>query len=251
MKTVLKTARLFTPLAPLAIVLGMALGWLALPAKAQLSYYVDDDGKIIYINGESPRARKASTEKASADKASAGSDAKQSGSQSQGPNPAPPAQPVAPDVLHDLVAETAHKHNIDPALVNAVISTESNWNTAAISSKGALGLMQLVPQTALQYGVYNPFDPTQNVEAGVSYLSNLLERYNGDVPKALAAYNAGPSAVDRWGGVPNYRETRQYVQKVTSSYFQPGSERHTSWHAASRPIYRTTTDDGRVVFTNE
>lgn len=244
MKILLKTDAL-------AIVLGTAFGWLALPAKAQLSYVVDDDGKIVYINDPSPLARKPSAENSSANKSSAGSDLKPTGSQPQRLNPAPPAQPVAPDVLHQLVTETAHKHNIDPALVSAVISTESNWNTAAISNKGALGLMQLVPQTALHYGVYNPFDPTQNVEAGVTYLSNLLERYNGDLPKALAAYNAGPTVVDRWGGVPNYRETRNYVQKVTSSYFQPGSEHHAPWHAASRPIYRTTTGDGRVVFTNE
>ena len=111
--------------------------------------------------------------------------------------------------------------------------------------------MQLVPETAQHFGVYNPFDPTQNVEAGVKYLSTLLERYNGDLPKALAAYNAGPRVVDRWGGVPDFRETREYVRKVTSSYFQPGPEHHSPWRAAPRPIYRSTTDDGRVVFRNE
>jgi soluble lytic murein transglycosylase-like protein len=243
-KTILKTAAFC-----------MAIGSLALPARAQLSYYVDDNGKIIYTNDDSPQTRKSAAEKASADKASANasatSDAKQNGPDAYGVNPAAPANAVTPDVLHQLVTETAHKHNIDPALVSAVISTESNWNTAAISRKGALGLMQLVPQTAMHFGVYNPFDPTQNLEAGVTYLSTLLERYNGDLPKALAAYNAGPSVVDRWGGVPNYRETREYVQKVTSSYSQPGSEHHSPLRAASRPIYRTTTDDGRVVFTNE
>lgn len=246
MKTILKSVAV-------SIALGMALGWLALPARAQLSYVVDDDGKITYTNDQSPRAGKAAEQatKASPEKVPASSDAKQDGPNAHTLNPVAPAQPAAPDVLHQLVTETAHKHNIDPALVSAVISTESNWNTAAISNRGALGLMQLVPQTALHYGVYNPFDPTQNVEAGVTYLSTLLERYNGDLPKALAAYNAGPSVVDRWGGVPNYRETRDYVQKVTSSYFQPGSEHRSPMRAASRPIYRSTRDDGRVVFTNE
>lgn len=261
MKTILKTARLSTPM---AIVLGMALGWLVLPAQAQLSYHTDDHGNLVYTNDDSPRPQKASAQKASASldphrnssQASADNSAPRSnsvpaGTATAGSKPTPPAQPVNPDVLHQLVAETAHKHNVDPALVSAVISTESNWNTSAISRKGALGLMQLVPETAMHLGVYNPFDPTQNVEAGVTYLSTLLDRYNGDLPKALAAYNAGPSVVDRWGGVPNYRETREYVQKVTSSYFQPGSEHHSPWRAASRPIYRTTTDDGRVVFTNE
>lgn len=222
----------------------LALGRLAAPAHAQLPYYVDDRGNVVYTNDESPKAPKTP-----AAKAAAGTNSNRNSSELQTANSAP-AQPLRADVLHQLVQETAHKHNVDPNLVSAVISTESNWNSSAISRKGALGLMQLVPQTAQHFGVYNPFDPTQNVEAGVTYLSNLLERYNGDLPKALAAYNAGPRAVDRWGGVPDFRETREYVRKVTSSYFQPGSQ-HQPWRAASRPIYRATTDDGRVVFTNE
>lgn len=227
-------------------VLSAALGMGVLPAKAQLPYYMDEHGNVVYTNNDLPHTRKAP-----ADKPAAGSDLnRNSATDARAANSAP-ARALGEDVLHQLVQETAHKHNVDPALVSAVISTESNWNTSAISRKGAQGLMQLIPQTAQHFGVYNPFDPTQNVEAGVTYLSTLLERYNGDLPKALAAYNAGPRVVDRWGGVPNYRETREYVQKVTSSYFQPGSEHHSPWRAASRPIYRTTTDDGRVVFTNE
>jgi soluble lytic murein transglycosylase-like protein len=237
MKTLLVTATLCT-----------AFG-AALPARAQLSYYVDDQGNIVYINDASPR--KASTEKAAGVKSSAGSDLDRSPAALHAANSSPAASSLGPDVLHQLVQETAQKHNVDPRLVSAVISTESNWNTSAISRKGAQGLMQLVPETAQHFGVYNPFDPAQNVDAGVRYLSMLLDRYNGDLPRALAAYNAGPRAVDRWGGVPDYRETREYVQKVTSSYFQPGSEHKSTWRAASKPIRRTTTDDGRVLFTNE
>jgi len=236
MKTMLATA-----------VLSAALGMWALPVQAQLPYYIDERGNLVYTytNDDLPHTRRAL-----AAKSAAGPDLKTKSADPRAAN-STPAHPLGEDVLHQLVQETAHKHNVDPALVSAVISTESNWNTSAISRKGALGLMQLVPQTAQRFGVYNPFDPTQNVEAGVTYLSSLLERYNGDLPKALAAYNAGPRVVDRWGGVPNYRETREYVQKVTSSYFQPGSQHHSPWRAAARPIYRTTTDDGRVVFTNE
>jgi soluble lytic murein transglycosylase-like protein len=237
MKTLLMTAALC-----------MALG-AALPARAQLSYYVDEQGNIVYTNDETPRPPKAPPEKAAGEKGSAATEPKGS-SALHAANSTPAAQ-LGPDVLHQLVQETAHKHNVDPNLVSAVISTESNWNTSAISRKGAQGLMQLVPETAQHFGVYNPFDPAQNVDAGVRYLSMLLDRYNGDLPKALAAYNAGPRVVDRWGGVPNYRETREYVQKVTSSYFQPGSEHKSTWRAASKPIYRTTTDDGRILFTNE
>lgn len=223
-------------------VLCMAVGWLALPSQAQLSSYVDDRGTLVYTNSESQHARKSA-----AGKASAGADLKTS---PPAAGSAPGAPSLGADVLHQLVQETAQKHNVDPNLISAVISTESNWNTSAISRKGAQGLMQLVPETAQHFGVFNAFDPAQNVDAGTRYLSSLLDRYNGDLPKALAAYNAGPRAVDRWRGVPDFRETREYVRKVTSSYFQPGSA-HQPWRAASKPIYRTTTDDGRVVFTNE
>lgn len=234
MKTLLMTAVLCT-----------AVGT-ALPARAQLSYHVDEQGNIVYTNDDAPRSPKTSAEKTAGDKGAIGS-----GPALHVASSASAVPSLGADVLHQLVQETAHKHNVDPNLVSAVISTESNWNTSAISRKGAQGLMQLVPETAQHFGVYNPFDPAQNVDAGVRYLSMLLDRYNGDLPKALAAYNAGPRAVDRWGGVPDFRETREYVRKVTNSYFQPGSEHKSSWRAAPKPIYRTTTDDGRVLFTNE
>jgi soluble lytic murein transglycosylase-like protein len=244
MKTLLMTASL-----------AAVLGWAALPARAQLSYYVDDQGNVVvYTNDNAPQARKASAEKAPGDKAEKGSVASELNRNTatlRAANSAPAAPSLGADVLHQLVQETAQKHNVDPNLVSAVISTESNWNTSAISRKGAQGLMQLVPETAQHFGVYNSFDPAQNVDAGVRYLSMLLDRYNGDLPKALAAYNAGPRVVDRWGGVPDYRETREYVRKVTSTYFQPGSDHKSPWRAAPKPIYRTTTDDGRILFTNE
>lgn len=246
MKTILTTA-----------VFCLAIGRLAVSVHAQLPYHVDDRGNVVYTNDDARHTAKAAAASAAAkpsagaDSNPAGADSKPNSSDQHAATSAPAAHPLGGEVLHQLVQETAHKHNVDPNLVSAVISTESNWNTSAISRKGALGLMQLVPETAQHFGAYNPFDPTQNVEAGVTYLSNLLERYNGDLPKALAAYNAGPRAVDRWGGVPDFRETREYVQKVTSSYFQPGSGHKSPWRAAPKPIYRTTTDDGRVLFTNE
>jgi soluble lytic murein transglycosylase-like protein len=150
-----------------------------------------------------------------------------------------------------MIREVSGRYNVDPALIRAVIETESHWDSKAVSSKGALGLMQLVPETARQLGVQNAFDPQQNLDGGVRYLQTLLQRYNGDLDRALAAYNAGPGAVDRARGVPRYRETREYVQKVTDSYYRPGSDRLHSAFGSSRAIYRTVSDDGRVVFTNE
>ena len=154
--------------------------------------------------------------------------------------------------LDRIVQEAAQRHRLDPALVKAVISTESGWNPRAISQKGAVGLMQLIPATAQRFGVGNPFDPAQNVEGGTTYLKSLLDRYNGDLTKSLAAYNAGERAVDLSGGVPAYRETQKYVQKVTNAYFRPDSGRTSTLWSPPRPSVRQEVGaNGRVVFTNE
>jgi len=158
----------------------------------------------------------------------------------------------ATDPIDRIVQEAAQRHKVDPALVKAVISTESGWNPQAVSRKGAVGLMQLIPDTAERFGVGNAFDPAQNVEGGTTYLKWLLDRYNGDLTKTLAAYNAGEHAVDLSRGVPRYRETQQYVQKVTHAYFQPGSGRNTTlWGPPRPPVRREVDSNGRVVFTNE
>lgn len=118
--------------------------------------------------------------------------------------------------LHAMADRHAETHAINPALVRAVIQAESAWNTRAVSPKGALGLMQLMPETATELGVVDPFDPAQNIRAGVRYLKRLLDRYDGNAELALAAYNAGPGAVDKYGKVPPYRETQAYVRKIVS-----------------------------------
>ena len=117
------------------------------------------------------------------------------------------------------IVMAAARHNVDPNLVRAVVKVESNFNSNAVSRKGALGLMQLMPQTARQLKVKNPFDPDQNVDAGVRHLKDLLQSYGGDVKLTLAAYNAGEGAVARSRGVPHYAETQDYVRKITNLYY--------------------------------
>src|SRR5579862_4613350 len=120
--------------------------------------------------------------------------------------------------LTDLVNEASGRYRLDPDLVHSVIKAESGFNVRAVSPKGAQGLMQLMPGTASQLGVQNPFDPQANVEGGTKYLRELLEKYNFDLVKALAAYNAGPQKVERFGGVPPYYETRAYVARVVKDF---------------------------------
>ena len=120
--------------------------------------------------------------------------------------------PVIPDRYRDLVTTTAARHGIDPRVVNAVIRVESAYDSRAVSPKGARGLMQLMPATGRQYGALDLFDPKVNIDAGVRYLKKLLSRY--DLPLALAAYNAGEAAVDRFGGIPPFRETQDYVSRI-------------------------------------
>lgn len=120
--------------------------------------------------------------------------------------------------LSGMVSEASGRHNIDPDLVNSVIWAESDFKVHAVSRKGAQGLMQLMPQTAATLGVDNAFDPRSNVEGGTRYLRELLEKYNFDLAKALAAYNAGPLRVQQYGGVPPYYETRAYVARIIRDY---------------------------------
>jgi len=137
----------------------------------------------------------------------------------------------------DLILEQARLNGVRGDLVRAVVQVESAFNPAARSPKGAMGLMQLMPATAREFGVTNPFDPTQNVRAGVAYLRRLLDRYQNNEELALAAYNAGPGAVDRHGeSVPPYRETRHYVARIN----QMAGTRPIEPQQRSAQIYRVT-----------
>ena len=149
-------------------------------------------------------------------------------------NAPPPPAPVLPETidilagempasLRTLVDTISLNHGVDPGLVRAVIKTESNFNRWAVSNKGALGLMQLIPSTGRQYGVRDFFDPRQNVDGGVRYLKFLLEKFKGNLDLSLAAYNAGENLVEKLGGIPPISETTSYVHKVRAIYKKNGA----------------------------
>jgi len=134
--------------------------------------------------------------------------------------------PMGQQDVDAAIEQAAARHNVDPNLVRSVIKVESNFNPNAVSRKGAMGLMQLMPSTARSLHVTNPFDPQQNVDAGVRHLKSLLESYGGNIKLSLAAYNAGAGAVARNSGVPRFAETQNYVRRITEIYYgggQPGS----------------------------
>jgi len=120
--------------------------------------------------------------------------------------------------INKIAERYAHQYRVPSSLVKAVIEAESGYDAKAISPKGAMGLMQLMPATASALGVDDPYSPDENIRGGVGFLKGLLERYDNDYKKALAAYNAGPGAVDKYGGIPEYRETKDYVDKVLKLY---------------------------------
>lgn len=197
---------LFQACTPSLLTLGrlalvLALTSIASQAEAQIFSWTDTDGNLVVSNvAPGTNMGIASYEVPAADTAIR------------------TTRYVAPEKsrsFDDLIDEHASRQGVRKDLVRAVIQVESAFNPRAISNKGAVGLMQLMPATARQLGVTNPFDPSENVRGGVAYLRQLLDRYNGDERLALAAYNAGPGAVDNHGHtVPPYRETRDYVSKV-------------------------------------
>jgi soluble lytic murein transglycosylase-like protein len=212
------------------------------PMQAQIASLTDESGRRMFVNAEPPTAKISLAQPRTT--------IYMTGEISfLGKNR--PAVSLDRDGVEKLVREAAERHHVDPALVRAVIETESHWNPAAMSRKGAAGLMQLIPTTAQRFGVNDAFNPKQNVDAGVKYLRLLLERYNGNLDLALAAYNAGEGAVDRAHGIPAYRETRNYVQRVQDAYFRPGSGRLEGAYGRANTIHRVVDASGRTIFTNE
>lgn len=167
-----------------------------------------------------------------------------------------PARSVNSMPVHEvdkLVVQAATAKQVDPKLVHSIIQVESGYDPNAVSRKGAMGLMQLIPGTAKRFGVENPFDPGQNIHGGVSYLKYLLEMFRGDVTLSLAAYNAGENSVLRYGGVPAFQETQDYVRKVNYLYGAefPAGQAPRKFPEPSKPgIYRYVDAQGVVHYTN-
>jgi len=167
----------------------------ALPALAQVQLVVRADGKKVIYNVPTPANAKAGDLKWLA---------KQRNRRTQ---------------YDKMIEQYADRYNVDPILVRAVIQVESDFNPNCLSNKGARGLMQLMPETAQRYGVKQMFDPEQNIHGGVAYLADLLETFSYDLPRVLAAYNAGEGAVTKHGGIPPYRETMTYVKRALTVYY--------------------------------
>lgn len=223
----------------IALGCGLALGGILFalrPARAdQIVALVDAQGRKIYINTGDPAPRR---------------DAwlTHSFRPLRSTSPAPPSTDI-----FSLVEQTADRFQVDPQLIHAIIRVESEYNPNAVSRKGAMGLMQLIPATAQRFGVENPFDPRQNIEGGVNYLRYLLDLFGGNVPLSVAAYNAGEHSVQRNGGIPSFAETRHYVRKVTNLYNSGSSPivgRPKSKEAYKAPIYRYVDAQGVVHYTN-
>ena len=135
-----------------------------------------------------------------------------------------PAVPVASGWMMEYAERYSRAHNLSPALVKAIIRAESNGDRYAVSRKGAEGMMQLMPFTSKRLKVSDPFDPVQNIEGGVKYIKELLDDFRGNIVHAVAAYNAGPAAVRKYGGIPPYQETRAYVKRVMDYYQKHASK---------------------------
>lgn len=214
-------------------------------AEAGIYKYVGEDGTVLYT--DVPRGKKADKAIKTKEKSS-----KTVSSNNKPVKVAYNTSTPADNSLHPIINQKAKENEMDPSLVKAVIKAESNGNPHAISKKGAMGLMQLMPGTANDLQVKNPFDPEQNIDGGTRYLRYLIERFNGNLTLALAAYNAGPQAVEKHGAVPPYAETRQYVRKVLAIYKGKSDITFSGSHKAkkSEPIYKIIMDDGTVLFTN-
>jgi len=209
------------------------------PASADIYQYTDESGVVHFSNvsvGSSKKFKKVKSEPKKEDAVEPAS------------NTTGPLKRTSSGIPHsyiEIINSACYNHGVDPSLVHAVIKVESNFNPYAMSKKGAMGLMQLMPQTATELNVKNTFSPKENIYGGGKYLRDLMDRYEGNLSLALAAYNAGETTVKRWGTIPPIRETQNYVKRILSLYNGNGgvfAPRHT--------IYVGYGEDGALLLTD-
>ncbi len=221
----------------------MVLLLTAAGSEADIHKFVAPDGSVAFTNMPTEKGGKIIFKEQKTNSKNKNTAVRSSGS-------------VYNESFNSIATEKAAKYNLDPELVKAVIKAESNWNPYAVSPKGARGLMQLMPSTASDLGVYNSFDPEENIDGGTRYLRYLLGKFNGDLSLALAAYNAGPARVEKSKSIPAITETVQYVKRVMSLYsgmpsFYTGYSGNLS--AGKKEITRIKKielEDGTILFTN-
>jgi soluble lytic murein transglycosylase-like protein len=214
------------------------------PAEADIYRYSDENGVIHFSNvgvGSNRNYKKVKSEPQE----------RNPNSSSSGPvrpqNKTRASQAANfPTTYGEIIESACGRHGVDPALVHAVVKVESDFNPYALSKKGAMGLMQLMPETAINMNVRDTFNPHENIDGGVKYLRYLIDRYEGNLSLALAAYNSGESAVRRWGAIPPFRETREYVRRIMQLYKGSGNA-----VAPRYTIFVGYGEDGALMLTDD
>lgn len=210
-------------------------------AMADIYQYTDDNGVVHFSNvsvvagKKFKKIRSTSTEQHTS-----------TASRSTAFSRRPSSSSSIPSAYTDIITSACNRHGVDPALVKAIVKVESDFDPYALSRKGAMGLMQLMPQTALAMNVGNSFNPQDNIDGGVKYLRYLMDRYEGNLPLALAAYNAGETAVKKWGTIPPYQETQSYVKKIMKIYGVNAKA-----FSPRQTIYVGYSEDGSIMFTDD
>ncbi len=213
-----------------------------LPAHADIYQYTDENGVLHFTNvdGGGKKRRRVKTETESPRRKPA-VDVKSRSA-------APARASSSKSDYIDIINSACDRHGVDPSLVYAIVKVESDYNAYALSRKGAMGLMQLMPQTAMNMNITNSFNPEENIDGGVRYLRYLLDRYEGNISLALAAYNSGESAVKRWGSIPPFKETQNYVKRILKIYNGTGG--NDPFIPQYTTIYMGYSEDGSLIITD-
>ncbi len=225
----------------ITIILAVAL-FVCIPvlsAWADIYQYIDENGVLHFTNVNSGKNHKRISTEPVAPRETP------TQPKTRPASPSPSVQANIPAAYLDIINSACGRHGVDPSLVHAIVKVESDFNPYAMSRKGAMGLMQLMPQTAVDMNIKNSFNPAENIDGGVKYLRYLIDRYEGNLSLALAAYNSGETAVKRWGTIPPYKETQNYVKRILKIYNGGQSSFVTRY-----TIYMGYGEDGALLFTD-